>query len=115
MYRAVQSVDKLSLNLYSPFHFPLQVFGINFEQPKEKNPDDLADEEAGEDLAEDDAISLSKHTEENEDSVILEDEDEEEGQEEGLEEASAELARLQEELKVKEELIERLQKARKHQ
>ena len=40
------------------------------------------------------------------------DEDEEEGQEEGLEEASAELARLQEELKVKEELIERLQKAR---
>ena len=40
---------------------------INFLPKKEKNPDDLLDEEVKPE--EDDAVSLSKHTEENEDSV----------------------------------------------
>ncbi|KAI8784708.1 poly [ADP-ribose] polymerase tankyrase [Biomphalaria glabrata] len=54
-----------------------QVITINFQAPKEKNPDDLLDEEVADEIQEDDAVSLSKHTEENEDSVALEDEDEE--------------------------------------
>ncbi|BFZ11859.1 hypothetical protein BsWGS_14898 [Bradybaena similaris] len=55
-----------------------QVFTIDFEVPKEKNPDDLLDEEVAQEVLEDDAVSLSKHTEENEDSVDLGDESENE-------------------------------------
>lgn len=52
------------------------MFTIDFEVPKEKNPDDLLDEEVAQEVLEDDAVSLSKHTEENEDSVDLGDESE---------------------------------------
>ncbi|GFO49166.1 poly [ADP-ribose] polymerase [Plakobranchus ocellatus] len=54
-----------------------QVMLINFEAPPKDNPDEILDEEIGED-DDDDNVSLSKHTEENEDSVDLEDEDNEE-------------------------------------
>ncbi|XP_012945468.1 poly [ADP-ribose] polymerase tankyrase [Aplysia californica] len=53
-----------------------QVLNINFATSREKNPDDLLDEEV--EPAEDDAVSLSKHTEENEDSVDLNDGEDEE-------------------------------------
>lgn len=50
-----------------------KVITINFEVPKEKNPDDLLDEEVKEQILEDDAVSMSKHSEENENSIDLED------------------------------------------
>ncbi|CAL1535690.1 unnamed protein product [Lymnaea stagnalis] len=62
-----------------------QVIAINFDVPKEKNPDDLLDEEVADEAGEDDAVSMSKHTEENEDSVDL-NEDVEEPLEETFEE-----------------------------
>ncbi|KAH9523062.1 hypothetical protein Btru_065649 [Bulinus truncatus] len=53
-----------------------QVIAINFQQPKEKNPDDILDEEVADEIQEEDVVSLSKHTEENEDSVELDEDDE---------------------------------------
>ncbi|GFR67750.1 poly [ADP-ribose] polymerase [Elysia marginata] len=52
-----------------------EVMTINFEVPAKDNPDDILDEDAGED-DEEDQVSLSKHTEENEDSVDLEEDEE---------------------------------------
>lgn len=57
-----------------------QVMTINFEVPPKDNPDNILDENIEED-DEEDQVSLSKHTEENEDSVDLEEDEEPEDEE----------------------------------
>ena len=50
------------------FNFSFKVLNINFLTSKEKHADDILDEDIA---LEDDAVSLSKHTEEDDDSIDL--------------------------------------------
>ncbi|XP_059138557.1 poly [ADP-ribose] polymerase tankyrase-like isoform X2 [Physella acuta] len=73
-----EPVENVALRPLLSKELSRQVITINFEVPKEKNPDDILDEEVKEQISEDDAVSLSKHSEENENSIDLEDHDDEE-------------------------------------